>query len=138
MHKPPHGARPGEERDHATTLENYWRHGEGATKIRWGTPGDWTRCYRELTRRVGDDPARRICPQWHHDTTGLWPRRPEQPVGGHRMPWNTSNRAKCLPPNWPILRATILRRDNGICHVCGKHGAEAYLMGWRCDCPKLW
>ncbi|MFE3220254.1 HNH endonuclease [Streptomyces antimycoticus] len=40
------------------------------------------------------------------------------------MAWETSDRAKRLPPNWPILRAMILRRDNGICHVCGKHGAD--------------
>jgi len=40
------------------------------------------------------------------------------------MAWTTSDRAKRLPPNWPILRAAILRRDNGICHVCGKHGAD--------------
>ncbi len=40
------------------------------------------------------------------------------------MAWDTSNRTKRLPSNWLILRATVLRRDNGICHVCGKHGAD--------------
>lgn len=40
------------------------------------------------------------------------------------MAWNTSDRARRLPPNWPVLRASILRRDNGVCHVCGAHGAD--------------
>jgi 5-methylcytosine-specific restriction enzyme A len=40
------------------------------------------------------------------------------------MAWETSDRAQRLPPNWPILRPYILRRDNGVCHVCGKHGAD--------------
>ncbi|MFF1594835.1 HNH endonuclease [Streptomyces sp. NPDC058286] len=40
------------------------------------------------------------------------------------MAWSTSGRAKRLPPNWPVLRAMVLRRDNGICHGCGKHGAD--------------
>ncbi|MFJ9029111.1 HNH endonuclease [Streptomyces sp. NPDC102274] len=40
------------------------------------------------------------------------------------MAWNTSDRARRLPPNWPVMRAAILRRDNGVCHVCGKHGAD--------------
>lgn len=40
------------------------------------------------------------------------------------MTWSTSNRATRLPWSWSVLRATVLRRDNGICHVCGKHGAD--------------
>jgi 5-methylcytosine-specific restriction enzyme A len=40
------------------------------------------------------------------------------------MAWGTSDRARRLPPNWPVLRAMVLRRDNGVCHVCGKHGAD--------------
>jgi len=63
----------GEEREFANALEDYWKTGEGAATIRWGTPGDWTRCHHHLTRHVGDDRASRICAQWHHDMTGLWP-----------------------------------------------------------------
>lgn len=57
----------------AGTLEEYWKHGEGAAKIRWGTPGDWTRCHAHLTKHVGDERARRICAQWHKDVNGYWP-----------------------------------------------------------------
>lgn len=28
----------------ANRLRHYWLHGEGAAKIRWGEPGDGTRC----------------------------------------------------------------------------------------------
>jgi len=31
-------------------LKNYWMHGAGAAKIRWGTPGDLTRAYRHLVK----------------------------------------------------------------------------------------
>ncbi|MFF2650596.1 NUDIX hydrolase [Streptomyces sp. NPDC058045] len=54
-------------------LEEYWKRGAGAARIRWGTPGDWTRCHRFLIKHVGDERARRICSEWHHDVTGLWP-----------------------------------------------------------------
>lgn len=53
-------------------LEAYWKRGEGALKIRWGTPGDWTRCHRNLVKHVGPERAARICSQWHKDMTGMW------------------------------------------------------------------
>lgn len=34
-------------------LMNYWAHGKGAAKIRWGTPGDLTRAHRHLVKYVG-------------------------------------------------------------------------------------
>lgn len=57
----------------ANNIANYWKRGEGAAKIRWGTPGDWTRCKRHLTKHVGSERAKRMCAQWHHDVTGVWP-----------------------------------------------------------------
>lgn len=54
-------------------LEIYWKSGKGAAKIRWGTPGDWTRCYRHISKHVANERAKRICAQWHHDMTGQWP-----------------------------------------------------------------
>jgi hypothetical protein len=32
----------------AERLHVYWVHGEGAAKIRWGTPGDFQRCVDHL------------------------------------------------------------------------------------------
>lgn len=54
-------------------LERYWKIGPGAAKIRWGTPGDFTRCDRHLVKYVGPERAKRICAQWHHDMNGYWP-----------------------------------------------------------------
>lgn len=54
-------------------LEEYWKHGKGALKIRWGTGGDWTRCYRHLRKHIEPDFAKRTCAEWHHDMTGFWP-----------------------------------------------------------------
>ena len=59
--------------ENENNLEAYWKRGEGAAKIGWGTPGDFTRCHAHLAKHVGSDRAKRICAQWHHDQTGLWP-----------------------------------------------------------------
>jgi len=34
-------------------LRRYWLYGKGAAKIRWGTPGAWRRCYRNLVKHLG-------------------------------------------------------------------------------------
>lgn len=54
---------------------DWLRHGEGAVRIRWGTPGDFTRCQRMLADEpgVGADKANRLCAEAHHDVTGMWP-----------------------------------------------------------------
>ena len=54
-------------------IAGYWKRGKGALKIRWGTPGDFTRCERHLRDKVGPERAKRMCAQWHHDMTRLWP-----------------------------------------------------------------
>lgn len=55
-------------------LKLYWtKPGEpGYLKIRWGTPGDWTRCVRHLTKHVGAGRARRMCQTWHKEVTGVY------------------------------------------------------------------
>ncbi|MDT0302915.1 hypothetical protein [Streptomonospora wellingtoniae] len=54
-------------------LEQYWKYGQGALRIRWGTSGDFTRCERALDKHVGSARAKRICAQWHKDVNGFWP-----------------------------------------------------------------
>lgn len=50
-------------KDAASTerLKRYWTVGEGAAKIRWGTPGSWRRCYRHLVKYVGPRIAPGLC-----------------------------------------------------------------------------
>jgi hypothetical protein len=42
-------------------LKRYWTVGKGAAKIRWGTPGAWTRCHRHLVKYVGPKIAPGLC-----------------------------------------------------------------------------
>lgn len=55
----------------AEKLRRYWSEGKGALKIRWGTPGDWTRCYRQLRKYMGLR-AKGYCQNLHKRSTGVW------------------------------------------------------------------
>lgn len=52
-------------------LQKYWLTGRGAAKIRWGTPGAWRRCHRQLTKYMGPFKSKGAC-------TNL-----SQKLGGH-------------------------------------------------------
>jgi hypothetical protein len=58
-------------RGNAEKLRRYWTTGKGALKIRWGTPGDWTRCVRQLSKYMGPR-AKGYCQLRHKDATGLY------------------------------------------------------------------
>ncbi|MER5671148.1 hypothetical protein [Pseudonocardia alni] len=53
-------------------LMRYWANGEGAVKIRWGTPGDFDRCVREMRAYFPKDPEG-LCANLHRRATGQWP-----------------------------------------------------------------
>jgi hypothetical protein len=55
----------------AEKLRKYWTKGPGAAKIRWGTPGDWTRCVRQLGKYLGPR-AKGYCALRHKEMTGMW------------------------------------------------------------------
>ena len=59
-------------RGNAEKLRRYWLYGKGAAKIRWNTPGDWTRCYRQLRKYMGVR-AKGYCSLRHKEATGVWP-----------------------------------------------------------------
>lgn len=64
-------------------LRNYWTKGVGAGKIRWGSPGDFNRCRRQLAKYIKN-------PQWlagtcanlHKVAIGVWP---GQETGSHGL-----------------------------------------------------
>ncbi len=58
-------------RGNAEELRRYWTVGKGGLKIRWGTPGDWTRCVRQLSKYLGPR-AKGYCALRHKEMTGLW------------------------------------------------------------------
>ena len=58
-------------RGNAETLRQYWSvSGPGNAKIRWGTPGDWTRCNRQLSKYMGAR-AKGYCQLMHIRNTGV-------------------------------------------------------------------
>jgi len=56
-------------------LKKYWTVGTGGTaKIRWNTPGDWTRCNRNLKKYMPKPGmSEGYCAELHHEMTGEWP-----------------------------------------------------------------
>lgn len=60
-------------RGNAEKLRRYWTIGKGGQiKIRWNSPGDWTRCYRNLKKYMGPR-AKGYCSLRHKEMTGMWP-----------------------------------------------------------------
>ena len=55
----------------ARRLRRYWLRGPGAAKIRWNTPGDWTRCVRHLAKYMGPR-AKGYCQNLHKKATGVY------------------------------------------------------------------
>ena len=53
-------------------LRDYWTRGTGAAKIRWGTPGDLTRCEEHLRKYVGPQWAWGTCQNLHHVVFGFF------------------------------------------------------------------
>lgn len=58
-------------------IRRYWVHGKGAAKIRWGVPGDFNRCRRQLAKYI-PNPAwlAGTCANMHKEALGFWPGRP--------------------------------------------------------------
>jgi hypothetical protein len=72
-------------RGNAEELRQYWTRGKGAAKIRWGTPGDWKRCVRHLSKYMGVR-AKGYCQLRHKDATGVY-------TGSRMNPGRRNNRA---------------------------------------------
>jgi hypothetical protein len=58
-------------RGNAERLRRYWTRGEGAAKIRWGAPGDWSRCVKHLSKYLGPR-AKGYCQLRHKDALGIY------------------------------------------------------------------
>lgn len=55
-------------------LRNYWSKGKGAAKIRWGAPGDFNRCRRQLAKYVPNpEYLAGTCANLHKVALGVWP-----------------------------------------------------------------
>lgn len=55
-------------------IRRYWVRGKGATKIRWGVPGDFDRCRRQLRKYVQNPEwLAGLCANMHKEAIGVWP-----------------------------------------------------------------
>lgn len=63
-------------------LHQYWVHGEGAAKIAWGTPGDFSRCVTHLSKYIRN--AEGYCNLAHHSALGFYPATHAKMEGKHR------------------------------------------------------
>lgn len=55
-------------------LMRYWTTGEGGKKIRWGQPGDFDRCVRQLEPHVpAEIDVKGLCSNLHQRATGARP-----------------------------------------------------------------
>lgn len=119
-------------------IRRYWTRGEGAAKIAWGTPGDFTRCRRLLRKYVQNpDWLAGLCANMHKEVNGFWPgdRRNRgrhslmaaggQPAnimtltaaGGAQSPITTYDPALFADPGF--TRVSPLRIDRATGHVSG-------------------
>lgn len=58
-------------------IRRYWTHGKGAAKIRWGVPGDFNRCRRQLAKYITNPQwLAGACANMHKEALGVWPGRP--------------------------------------------------------------
>lgn len=69
-------------------LRDYWVRGEGAAKIGWGAPGDWSRCRANLAKYVKPRFLAGYCANRHFDALGYWPG--QTPHGGETMPFQNN------------------------------------------------
>lgn len=66
-------------------IRRYWTHGKGAAKIRWGEPGDFNRCRKQLVKYVQNpDWLAGLCANMHKEAIGVWPGQEDGGRGKHQ------------------------------------------------------
>ena len=67
-------------------IRRYWTKGRGAAKIRWGQPGDFNRCRRQLAKYVKNPEwLAGTCANMHKEALGFWPSTHRRLVRGHAI-----------------------------------------------------
>jgi hypothetical protein len=94
-------------RGNAEKLRRYWTIGKGGLKIRWNTPGDWTRCYKQLAKYMGPR-AKGYCALRHKEMTGVWPGSKFN-VGKKRKGIRGSADIETLKPEEKVIGELTLR-----------------------------
>lgn len=67
-------------------IRRYWVRGKGAAKIRWGVPGDFNRCRRQLAKYVQNPEwLAGLCANMHKEAIGVWPGQEVPGRGRHSL-----------------------------------------------------
>lgn len=67
-------------------IRRYWTQGKGAAKIKWGMPGDFNRCRRQLAKYVKNpDYLAGTCANMHKEALGVWPGQEAGGRGRHAL-----------------------------------------------------
>jgi hypothetical protein len=67
-------------------IRRYWTRGKGAAKIRWGVPGDFNRCRRQLAKYVQNPEwLAGLCANMHKEAIGIWPGMESGKRGKHSL-----------------------------------------------------
>lgn len=70
--------------DDTARLRRYWTKGPGAAKIKWGVPGDFNRCRKQLAKYVQNpDYLAGTCANMHKEALGVWPGQESGNRGRH-------------------------------------------------------
>lgn len=94
-------------RGNAEKLRRYWTVGKGGLKIRWGTPGDWTRCHKYLAKYLGPR-SKGYCALRHKEMTGIWPGDKNNP-GRKKKTLRASAQVETLKPQEEVIGEFTLR-----------------------------
>jgi len=108
-------------RGNAEELRRYWTTGKGAAKIRWGTPGDWTRCVRNLSKYMGPR-AKGYCQLRHKDATGIYTGDSKNP--GNDFAVEEFNNAMIDISALAARAAEVKNRFTGLTAGAGQTGAK--------------
>jgi hypothetical protein len=118
-------------------IRHYWTHGKGAAKIRWGAPGDFNRCRKQLAKYVQNpDWLAGLCANMHFEVLGTWPgpgrrRNHSLEPAVAAAPAITASGAKRYPASWfqnpGLPHAAPMQIDGqrifgylaawGVCHI---------------------
>jgi hypothetical protein len=93
--------------DDTARIRRYWVRGKGAAKIKWGAPGDFNRCRRQLGKYVKNPEwLAGLCANMHKEAIGVWPGREN---GGHRHGLVAS--AEGMAPSVALVAAATVAVD---------------------------
>jgi len=97
-------------------IRRYWTHGKGAAKIRWGVPGDFNRCRRQLAKYIANpDWLAGACANMHKEAIGIWPGQEAGGSKGSKGHHNTEVTAMVLTASADIaVKPAEAFRDPGL------------------------